>query len=134
MSPAAASSYRLIVRDLELACTIGVHEHERRRQQRVRINLELWVAPETAARAADDLSRVVDYGTVVKRVRALVSAGPIALVETLAERITASCLADERVLRARVRVEKPDVYADAAAVGVEIDRGRDDIGGNVTEM
>jgi dihydroneopterin aldolase len=48
----------------------------------------------------------------------------INLVETLADRIAAQCLADRRVLSATVRVEKLDVMPDAGAVGVEIERHR----------
>jgi dihydroneopterin aldolase len=46
------------------------------------------------------------------------------LVETLAERAAALCLADPAALSVRLRVEKLDVYPDAASVGVEIVRAR----------
>jgi 7,8-dihydroneopterin aldolase/epimerase/oxygenase len=45
-------------------------------------------------------------------------------VETLAERIAEACFRDRRVITARVRIEKLDVYADAESVGVEIERRR----------
>jgi len=51
-------------------------------------------------------------------------AGHVNLVETLAERIAGDCLADARVAAVRVRIEKPDVIANAQAVGVEIVRTR----------
>ena len=46
------------------------------------------------------------------------------LVETLAERVAAAALADRRVERVRVAVEKPDAFADVAAVGVVVERRR----------
>jgi dihydroneopterin aldolase len=70
---------------------------------------------------------VVDYEGVADAVRAIVAAGHVMLVETLAERIAESCLADARVHLARVRVEKLDVFADAASAGVEIERRRADL-------
>jgi dihydroneopterin aldolase len=70
---------------------------------------------------------VVDYEGVADAVRAIVAAGHVMLVETLAERIAESCLADPRVHLARVRVEKLDVFADAASAGVEIERRRADL-------
>jgi dihydroneopterin aldolase len=70
---------------------------------------------------------VVDYEGVANAVRALVAAGHVMLVETLAERIAEACLADPRVHLARVRVEKLDVFADAASAGVEIERRRSDL-------
>lgn len=122
---------RMFIRDLVLAASIGVYAHEHEHRQRVRINIELAVADEGAARlsraavGADDLSRVVDYEQIVIRAREIVCSGHVQLVETLAERLAEACLADARVRHARVRVEKLDVFADAAAVGVEIERRND---------
>jgi dihydroneopterin aldolase len=120
---------QMFVRDLVLAASIGVYPHEHAVPQRVRINLDLAIADDDPAQLSrapvgrDELARVVDYEELVVRVRQLVAAGHVQLVETLAERIAEACLTDRRVLNARVRVEKLDVFADAAAVGVEIERG-----------
>jgi len=65
---------------------------------------------------------------VATAVRAIVAAGHIKLVETLAERIAAACLADTRVRLVHVRVEKLDVFQDAAAAGVAIVRHRSGTG------
>jgi dihydroneopterin aldolase len=110
----------LFVHDLVLACRIGVHAHERDRPQRVRLNLDLAVAEtdQPPRRLAD----VVDYAALVERVRGALDEGHVELVETLAERVAALCLEDPRVRSARVRVEKLEAVADAAAVGVEIER------------
>lgn len=112
--------YRLFVLDLVVPCRIGVGEEERRTPQRVRINLELDVdrAPDPLA---DDPARVVCYAELTQRIRAA-AVGPVRLVETLAERLLGICLEDGRVRSARVRVDKPDVFADAAGAGVEIER------------
>lgn len=128
----APAMRHMFVRDLVLEAHIGVHAHEHGRTQRVRINLDLAVredAPETASRqmsrpavGRDDLARVVDYERIVVEARAAVAAGHVQLVETLAERLAELCLADRRVSHVRVRVEKLDVFADTASVGVEIER------------
>ena len=110
----------VFLRDMLLMASIGVHPHEHGDAQRVRINVDLAVA-ETEG-GGDRLARVVDYEQVAKSVRAIVAAGHIKLVETLAERVAETCLSDPRVLRARVRVEKLDVFADVASVGVEVER------------
>jgi dihydroneopterin aldolase len=118
----------MFIRDLVLASSIGVHAHERAAAQRIRINLDLAVTDDGGGKLSrpavghDDLARVVDYEAIVNRVRAVVAAGHVNLVETLAERIAETCLADPRIVAARVRVEKLDVFADAASAGVEIER------------
>lgn len=112
---------RVFIRDLVLSCDIGVRRRERGARQRVRINLDLSVR-EDATPVDDRIANVVCYEEVADGVRSIVSAGHINLVETLAERIAGSCLADARVASVKVRVEKLDVLADAAGVGVEIER------------
>jgi len=120
--PAAADGMRIMVRDLMLSAKIGLHQHERIAQQRIRVNLDLAIAD--LGVIDDDYDKVVCYGELVTGVRHVVGAGHVNLVETLAERIAAMCLADSRVLSARVRVEKLDVFPEASAVGVEIERHR----------
>jgi dihydroneopterin aldolase len=110
----------VFVRDMVLQAAIGVYAHEHGSKQRVRVNVDLAVT-ETGV-GLDQLDQVVSYERVVQQVRAIVSAGHTKLVETLAERISAACLEDQRVLRVLVRVEKLDVFDDTAAVGVAIER------------
>ncbi len=119
----APRSRRVFVRDLVLPCLIGVHRHEQDGRQRVRINLDLEVI-ESDGPIQDRLANVMCYETLVADVRALVGTGHVNLVETLAERIAERCLADHRVVRARVRVEKLEAIAEAASAGVEIERVR----------
>ena len=112
----------VFVRDLELSAVIGVHLHEKKAPQRIRINIDLAVLEEGGAPLQDQLDQVVCYEEVVSGVRQLIARGHVNLVETLAERIAELCLDDRRVQVARVRVEKLDVLPDCASVGVEIER------------
>ena len=110
----------VFIRDLVLSCRIGVHRHEETRTQRVRINLDLAVRDDRDLH--DDLANVLCYERIANGVRELVRSRHIKLLETLAEEIAAICLQDERVRSVRVRVEKLDIFPDAASVGVEIER------------
>jgi dihydroneopterin aldolase len=133
IADAARGLRHVFLRDLTLPASIGVHPHEHAAPQRVRINVDLGVDDDGARGMSrprvgrDDLRRVVDYEGVADAVRGIVAAGHVMLVETLAERIAETCLADPRVHLARVRVEKLDVFADAASAGVEIERRRADL-------
>ena len=126
-APDAHQRLRLVfVRGLALQARLGVHPHEKAAPQRVVIGVELAVEDDAAPSAVggDDMRRVVDYERVVKAARATAASGHTLLVETLAERIAEAALADPRVVRARVTVEKPDAFPDAASVGVMIERIR----------
>ena len=120
IADAAAGLRHVFVRDLVLACSIGVHAHEKKGPQRVRINLDLGVLEGPAHN--DRLENVVCYEDIITRVRAVAADGHVNLAETLAERIAAICLQNPVCRSARVRVEKLDVFEDASCVGIEIER------------
>lgn len=123
----AAGVRHVFLRDMVLSARIGIYPHEHAATQRVRINVDLGVDDSEEAIGRDELPRVVDYEKIANAVRGIVGAGHVRLAETLAERIATACLADKRVRLARVRVEKLDIFADAAAAGVEIERHQRDL-------
>lgn len=120
-APAERRTRRVFVTDLVVDCLIGVYRHEMDGSQRVRINLDLSVF-ESDAPIDDRLENVLCYEELIVKTRALASEGHVNLVETLAERIAELCLRQPDVVSARVRVEKLDVFSDAASVGIEIER------------
>ncbi len=128
LHPDAAAGLRVVfVRGLELRALLGVHPHEKAVPQRVVVGVELAVRDEAAPSGVgeDDLRRTVDYSALVRAARTIVAEGHTLLVETLAERLAVAALADPRVVRARVSVEKPDAFVEAASVGVSVERTRD---------
>ncbi|MEQ8966985.1 MAG: dihydroneopterin aldolase [Azospirillaceae bacterium] len=118
---ARAGTRHLFVRDLMVDARIGVYDSEKQGTQRVRVNLDLTVSTPEAA-LNDDVRTVVSYEPIVRYTRRLAREAHIELIETFAERLAAHCLAHPMVLAARVRVEKLDIFHDAASVGVEIER------------
>jgi 7,8-dihydroneopterin aldolase/epimerase/oxygenase len=63
---------------------------------------------------------VVDYDFVRNAVAARIARGHIQLQETLVDELLRDMLAHPGVHAARVSTEKPDVYPDCDAVGVEV--------------
>jgi dihydroneopterin aldolase len=118
---AAARLRHVFVRDLEILSSIGIYEQEKLKPQRIIVNIDLSVQEGSGD---DDISHVVSYEIIVKKVEAIIAEGHTNLVETLCEKIAATCLKDSRVMAARVRVEKPDIIPNARSVGVEIERSR----------
>ena len=121
MSGRAVAS-KVFVTGVKVQAEIGVYRHEIGRVQPLVVDVELDVPTAGAER----LSETLNYETILQAARAVAGAGHIELVETFAERLGQACLADPRVTRARVRVEKPLALApDAVAAGVEITIVRD---------
>ena len=123
VASAAARLRHVFVRDLEVMATLGIHEHEKLKAQRIIVNIDLSVK-EGDDPMVDDIRNVVSYEIVVKKVEAIIARGHVNLVETLAELFAEACLKDKRVMAARVRIEKPDIIKNARSVGVEIERLR----------
>ena len=120
-SPAAGevrvTMTRVFVSGLKVQAEIGVYRHEIGKRQPLVVDVELDVPTAGAARLAE----TVNYETILQTARAIAEQGHIELVETFADRLARACMADARVTRARVRVEKPLALApDAVAAGVEI--------------
>jgi dihydroneopterin aldolase len=115
---------RVFVQGLELYCVIGLQAWERQVMQKVRIDLVMTTDCGSAA-DSDDPARALDYRAVSKRVQQLVEGSSFQLVETLAEKIAATVLAEfPQAASVSVRVAKPGAVRFAEAVGVEIERSR----------
>lgn len=126
-APDADRGTRVVfLRGLELMARLGIHPHEKAAPQRILLGVELEVRDDAAPAAIgpDDFRRVVDYAQLVETARATVAEGHVLLVETLAEKVALAALADHRVARARVSVEKPDIFPDVETVGVVVERRR----------
>ncbi|MBK1688272.1 dihydroneopterin aldolase [Rubrivivax gelatinosus] len=111
---------RLFLREHEIHVNIGVHDFEKQGEQRIVINVDLWVPLAVSTPREDRLDEVLDYDFIRRTVAERVARGHIHLQETLADDLLRSLMAHPMVRAARVSTEKPDVYPDCAAVGVEV--------------
>jgi dihydroneopterin aldolase len=110
---------------VECRCRVGVPAAERRRAQKVVLDVGLEVDAARAA-ARDDFREAADYWAVEKAVRAETEAGERSLLETVAEKAAAAALrAAPRAAAVTVRAHKrPAVMPRTREVVVEIRRTR----------
>jgi len=120
MHPSLMDCRRLFLRDYEVWINIGVHDFEKKGEQRVLINVDLYIPLSVSTPKEDELDEVVDYDFMRRTIALRVKQGHIHLQETLCDDILALMLAHPRVRAARVSTEKPDVYPDCEAVGCEV--------------
>ncbi|HTE73014.1 MAG TPA: dihydroneopterin aldolase [Actinomycetes bacterium] len=100
-------SDRIVLRGLRGHGFHGVYDAERSTGQLFVVDVELALDLRPAA-GSDDVTDTVDYGRLAEQVLAVVVGEPVALVETLAQRVADVCLADPRVVEAAVTVHKPE--------------------------
>jgi D-erythro-7,8-dihydroneopterin triphosphate epimerase len=114
---------RIHIRDLALRCIIGIEQHERDKRQDVLINITLHADLSRPGRS-DNIADTVDYKAIKRKVVDLVENSSYQLVERLAGEVADVCLADPRVRRVEVTVDKPGALRFARSVAVEICRER----------
>ena len=110
------------IRELRAATTIGVYGWERRIRQTVVLDLELATDNRRAA-ASDRIEDALDYAALSARVVSFIEGSEFQLIETLAEQVAAIVLGEFGVPWLRLRLAKPGAVAQAAEVGVVIERG-----------
>ena len=111
---------RIFLLDHDVEISIGWHAHEKEEHQRVRLNVDLFVPIATTTPQDDDLSEVVDYDVIRDTIKQCVGDGHIHLQETLIDRVATALLKHPQVRAVRVSSEKPDIYPDCRAVGIEV--------------
>ncbi len=120
LDPRLADCRRLFLANYEIWINIGVHDFEKRGEQRVVMNVDLYVPLAQTTPKADQLDEVVDYDFIRRTIGERVARGHVHLQETLADDVLRAMLAHPKVRAARVTTAKPDVYPDCEAVGVEV--------------
>ncbi len=111
---------RLFLKNYAVDLNIGVHEFEKKGEQRVLFNVELYVSLSMSTPHADDLAEVEDYDFMRQTIAQRIAKGHIHLQETLCDDVLKTMLAHPKVIAARVSTQKPDVYPDCESVGVEV--------------
>ena len=120
--PELSDCRRLFLHNYEVQINIGVHEFEKKGEQRVLINVDLFIPLALSTPHGDELHEVVDYDFMRDTIAKRMAQGHIHLQETLCDDVARAMLAHPKVRAVRVSTEKPDVYPDCQSVGVEVFR------------
>jgi len=114
---------RVFLADYVAEIEIGAYPEEHGSSQRLRFDIVLEVARNTA-HIDDSVHRVINYDLLVTSIRELAEGPRINLLETFAERLAQRLLTDPRARRVAIRIQKLDRLPGGAALGCEIVRVR----------
>jgi len=120
LDPRLADCRRLFLRNYVVDANIGIHAFEKEGAQRLALNVDLYVPLVLSTPRHDRIHEVLDYDFIRLTIRHRIDQGHINLQETLVDDIARSLLAHPAVRAVRVASEKPDVYPDVDAVGIEV--------------
>lgn len=112
-------SARILLDALDVQADIGFHEFEVGAPQRLLVSIELWLE-DVRVPDDDDPGLAWNYDFLRTEVQEIASSRRYNLQETLAHAIFDRIASFRGVKALRVRTSKPDVYPEAAGVGVEV--------------
>jgi dihydroneopterin aldolase len=122
LHPSLSDCRRLFLRNYEVMINIGVYEFEKKGEQRILVNVDLYIPLAVSTPTQDHLEEVVDYDFIRDTIAKRMAQGHIHLQETLCDDVVKAMLEHPRVRAACVSTMKPDVYPDCEGVGVEVFR------------
>ena len=114
---------KVLINDLTLLMSIGIHDFEKIKKQEVRFNIFIDISPSLAP-IKNNLNSIVNYETVIKTVTKLSKRKHYELIETLAEDIFNELFKDVNILKIKLRLEKTQIIKNTSSVGVEISKKR----------
>ena len=113
-------TYLVLVKNLILKASVGIYPKEKNRKQKVRFNISVTAADNITE--SNNISDFISYEDIIKNIKYIISKGHTPLVENLANKIAKKCLADKRILKIEITVEKLETFKEAESVGIKIIR------------
>jgi dihydroneopterin aldolase len=111
------------LRGMEVEVRVGLHPWERHpeRPTRLLISVDMWARLDGRA---DSSGKFIDYDPIRAAIVGLRERPHTDLLETIAEDLVTACFDNPDVEFCRVEILKPDIFNDAEAAGIEIQRAR----------
>ena len=114
---------KILVRDLVLKISVGIHDFEKKKKQRVKFNLDINTDPSLVP-DDNNINSIINYEDVIKNIKKITNKKHYFLLETLAEKIFLKLFENIRVKKVKLRIEKLDVFRNTTSVGIEIEKSK----------
>lgn len=112
---------KIIINRLRVVTIIGTLAHERVNPQMILISAIIFTNKRNPG-MNDDINNCLDYSVLVNSITDLARAAQRFTIEALAEDISNLCLTYPKVMKVRIRIEKPEAIPLAKSVSIEIER------------
>ena len=114
---------KVIIKDLILNISIGIHTFEKKKKQRVKLNIKILTNPHVYPNNKD-LNTILNYEEVVKKIEKLTHLKHHELIEDLAENIFNMLFKNKLVKKIDLRIEKLDIIKKTNSVGIEVSKSK----------
>ena len=110
---------RFVISQINVICSIGIHDFERAEKQRITVDLEVLLSADKEPQV-DNIEQALNYDTIREMVIEIATSRHFDLQETLARTIFDAVHALSTVDALMVRTAKPDVYEDVQLVAYQL--------------
>ena len=114
---------KVIIKDLILNISVGIHNFEKKNRQRVRFNIEILTNPYVFPNNKD-LRSIINYEEIVCKIEKLTNLKHHELLEDLAENIFNMILKNKLVKKINLKIEKLDILKKTKSVGIEVSKSK----------
>ena len=114
---------KVIIKDLILNISIGIHTFEKKKKQRVRFNIEILTNPYVAPNNKD-LNSILNYEEIISRIEKITNLKHHELLEDLAENIFDMIFRNKIVKKINLKIEKLDILKKTNSVGIEVSKSK----------
>ena len=112
---------KVIIKDLTLKISVGIHNFEKKKKQRVNFNIVIltdpYVSPDNR-----DLTSILNYEEVVMKIEKLTDLKHHKLLEDLAENVFNILFKNKLVKKINLKLEKLDILKKTKSVGIEVSK------------
>ena len=112
---------KVIIKDLILSILVGIHNFEKKKEQRVKFNIEILTDPYVSPNSKN-LNSILNYEEVVIKIEKLTNSMHHALLEDLAENIFNVIFKNKLVKKINLKLEKLDILKKTKSVGIEVSK------------
>ncbi len=115
----------VLIKDFIVNEIIGIHKHEKINKQKIIFNIVIDVN-QNLFPDENDISSIVDYEKITKKLENLAKNKNYNFLESLAEDSFKEIFKDKKINSVKIKIEKPNAITNAKSVGVEVFKSRSD--------
>ena len=112
---------KVIIKDLTLNISVGIHSFEKKKKQRVKFNIEILTDPYVSP-SSKNFNSILNYEEVVMKIEKLTDSKHHKLLEDLAENIFYIIFKNRLVKKINLKLEKLDILKKTKSVGIEVSK------------
>ncbi len=106
---------KVIVKDLILLISVGIHQFEKQKKQKVKFNIEITTDPNLKS----DIKSIVNYESVINDIKKITEKKHFELLESLSENIFDEIFKNKKIKKVKLKIEKLDIIKETKSVGIE---------------